>query len=79
MSKSQVTELEASQELLDAERKEIGRARRPVWAIVAVVVTLIMFVWPLLTLPASKALCAMMPLLHLPSPCRHVSCFAPAG
>ena len=75
MSKSAVTALEASQELLEAERKEIGRARRPVWVIVAVVVTAVMFVWPLLTLPASEALrattplllCATMPLLHLPS------------
>ena len=79
MSKSAVTELEASKELLDAERKEIGRARRPVWVIVAVVVTAIMFVWPLLTLPASEALCAITPVLHLPSHCGHVSCFAPVG
>ena len=79
MSKSAVTELEASKELLDAERKEIARARRPVWVIVAVVVTAVMFVWPLLTLPASEALCAMVALLHLPSHCGHVSCLAPVG
>ena len=79
MSKSAVTELEASKELLDAERKEIRRARRPVWAIVAVVVTAVMFVWPLLTLPASEALRAVMPLLYALSPCQHVSCFAPVG
>ena len=79
MSKSAVTELEASKELLDAERKEIRRARRPVWVIVAVVVTAVMFVWPLLTLPASEALCAGQCPAISAQPPRFVSCVVPVG